>query len=53
MQQDPIITLEQLVKKTRLSRRGVEWNIDSFKKRGTIKRVSSKKTGKWVVNTVD
>ncbi len=53
MQQTPEITIEQLVEKTGLSRRGIEWNIDNLKKLGTIKREGSKKTGKWVVKTVD
>jgi ATP-dependent DNA helicase RecG len=53
MQEDPGITIEQLVKITGLSRRGVEWNIDSLKKQGIITREGSKKTGKWFVKTVE
>ena len=53
MQEEPAVTIEQLVEKTGLSRRGIEWNIDNLKKQGIIRREGSKKTGKWIVKTVE
>lgn len=53
MQEEPAVTIEQLVEKTGLSRRGIEWNINKLKKQGVIRREGSKKTGKWIVKTVE
>jgi len=50
---DNSITIEQLVAQTGLSRRGIEWNIDVLKKNGILERKGSKKTGIWMVNTVE
>ncbi len=53
MKNNPNITIEQIIEKTGLTRRGVEWNIDSLKKKGVITRFGSKKTGSWKVKTVE
>jgi len=39
----------ELTKRTGLTRRGVEWNIDKLKKEGKIKRIGGKKGGYWKV----
>ncbi len=43
------ITEAELAKKTGLSRRGVEWNIEQLKKAGKIKRIGGAKGGYWEV----
>ncbi len=50
MKQNPIITQNNLMQITGLSRRGVEWQIKKLKGNGEIKRIGSDKGGHWVVN---
>ena len=49
MKENPKITIMELTKRTGLTRRGVEWNIDKLKKEGKIKRIGGKKGGYWKV----
>jgi len=45
----PKITQSDLVEKTGLTRRGIEWNIKKLKELKYIKRVGSDKTGYWQI----
>ena len=47
------ITQDDLVEKTGLTRRGVEWNLTSLKKQGILTRVGGRKSGFWQVNEKD
>ncbi|MBI4154312.1 putative DNA binding domain-containing protein [Candidatus Woesearchaeota archaeon] len=49
MKTSPKITQKELVQKTGLTRRGIEWNISKLKKEGKIKRVGPAKGGHWKV----
>ncbi len=44
---NPQITQKQIVDKTGLTRRGVEWNLKKLKAEGRIKRVGPDKGGHW------
>jgi len=46
---DPRITQKELMNKTRLTRRGVEWNLKKLKDEGRIKRIGPDKGGHWEV----
>ena len=46
---NPRITQKQLMEKTRLTRRGVEWNLQKLRKEGKIKRIGPDKGGYWEV----
>lgn len=46
---DPQITQKQIMDKTGLTRRGVEWNLKKLKDEGHIKRVGPDKGGRWEV----
>ncbi len=46
---DPHITQKQIIDKTGLTRRGVEWNLRKLKNEGRIKRVGPDKGGYWEV----
>jgi predicted HTH transcriptional regulator len=46
---NPSITQKELMEKTGLTRRGVEWNLSKLKERGKLKRVGSDKGGHWEV----
>ena len=45
----PTITQEELSAKTRLSRRGIEWNLKALKDKGLIRRIGPDKGGYWKV----
>lgn len=45
----PRITREELARSTGLSVRGVEWNLEQLRARGRIRRVGSRKAGRWEV----
>ena len=47
---DPQITQKQIMDKTGLTRRGVEWNLKKLKDDGRIKRVDPDKGGHWEVS---
>jgi len=49
MKENPKITIKELVEKTGLTRRGVEWNIAKLKEAGKIKRIGPAKGGHWEV----
>ena len=46
---DPRITQKQLMEKTGLSRRGIEWHIAQLKQKGILKRIGATKNGYWEV----
>ena len=46
------ITQAELSKKTGLSRRGVEWNLNKLKQKGLLKRIGPDKGGHWEVKTL-
>jgi len=46
---NPTITQKELMVKTGLTRRGVEWNIKKMKKEGVIKRKGPDKGGHWEI----
>ena len=46
---DPRITQKQIVDKTGLTRRGVEWNLRKLKNEGRLKRIGPAKGGHWEV----
>jgi len=46
---NPAITQKELMAKTGLTRRGVEWNIKKMKKEGVIKRKGPDKGGHWEI----
>jgi ATP-dependent DNA helicase RecG len=45
----PNITQKEILSKTGLSRRGVEWNISRLKERGILRRCGPDKGGRWEV----
>ncbi|MDD5655664.1 MAG: ATP-binding protein [Elusimicrobia bacterium] len=47
----PRITREQLARQTGLSVRGIEWNLEQLRARGEIRRIGSRKFGRWEVVT--
>jgi len=49
IKENPLITAKDLAEKTRLSRRGIEWNIQYLKQKGTLKRVGPDKGGYWKI----
>lgn len=46
---NPYITARDLAEKTKLSRRGIEWNIQHLKQKGILKRVGPAKGGHWKI----
>ena len=46
---NPEVTQKELVVKTGLTRRGVEWNLKRLKDTGRIQRVGQDKGGHWEV----
>ncbi len=46
---DPHITQKQIMDKTGLTRRGVEWNLRKLREEGRIKREGPDKGGHWEV----
>ena len=49
IKENPHITQEELSKKTDLSRRGIEWNLQQLKQKGILKRIGPDKGGYWEV----
>ncbi len=50
--QNPTITQQEIMEKTGLSRRGVEWNLAKLKEAGRIIRIGPDKGGQWKVRKV-
>ncbi len=46
---DPQITQQELMNKTGLTRRGIEWNLKKLKEEGRIRRIGPDKGGRWKV----
>lgn len=46
---NPRITQKELIEKTGLTRRGVEWNLSKLKEEGKLRRVGPDKGGHWEV----
>ena len=46
---NPKITTEEMIKATKLTRRGIEYQLAKLKQEGIIKREGSRKTGYWVI----
>ncbi|HOX08882.1 MAG TPA: ATP-binding protein [Planctomycetota bacterium] len=46
----PALTVPELAKLTKLSRRGVEWNLRQLRMQGRLKRVGGRKTGSWEIS---
>jgi ATP-dependent DNA helicase RecG len=44
---DPQITQKEMMNKTGLTRRGIEWNLKKLKNEGYIRRVGPNKGGHW------
>ena len=49
IKENPYITIKEMMKKTGLTRRGIEWNIAKLKREGKIKRVGPDRGGYWEV----
>lgn len=49
IRENPNITQKDLVKKTGITRRGVEWNLLKLKQKGLLKRIGPDKGGHWKV----
>ena len=49
IKEDPKITQKELMDKTGLTRRGVEWNLRKLKDERKIRRVGPDKGGHWEV----
>ncbi len=49
---NPTITIAELQKRLKLTRRGAEWQIKSLKEKGLLKRIGSDKNGHWLVENV-
>ena len=49
IKQNSQITLEDLARETRLTFKGVEWNVNRLKAKGLIKRVGPDKGGHWEI----
>ncbi len=45
----PGITMTELARRTGLSVRGIEWNIQQMRSQGRLRRVGSRKAGRWEV----
>jgi ATP-dependent DNA helicase RecG len=46
----PALTVPELAKLTKLSRRGIEWNLRQLRTQGRLKRVGGRKTGSWEIS---
>jgi len=44
---NPKVTTDELAKKTKLSVKGVDWNIAQLKKRRILRRIGPDKGGHW------
>jgi ATP-dependent DNA helicase RecG len=49
IKENPDITAKQIEEAIKLSRRGVEYNLDKLKRDGRLKRIGSAKGGHWQV----
>jgi len=49
IKEDSSITRDGLAKKTGLTVRGIEWNLEKLKKKGLIKRIGSARAGHWKI----
>jgi len=49
MAADPRVTQQELMDKTGLTRRGIEWNLKKLKASGRIRRIGPDKGGCWKV----
>ncbi len=49
IRQNPRITQQELMKKTGLSRRGIEWNLAKLKAKGLLRRIGPDKGGHWEI----
>ncbi|MBI5242123.1 MAG: winged helix-turn-helix transcriptional regulator [Elusimicrobia bacterium] len=49
IKENPRITREELARLTGLSVRGIEWNLQRLRTQGRVKRVGSRKLGRWEV----
>jgi len=49
IRQTPAITVDELARSIGVSAKGVEWNIQRLKAQGRLKRVGSRKAGRWEV----
>ena len=50
MSENNDLKIDDIVKRTGLSKSGINNRISSLKEKGVIERVGSKKTGHWKVN---
>jgi ATP-dependent DNA helicase RecG len=46
---NPQITQKEIMEKTELTRRGIEWNLKKLRNQGRIRRVGPDKGGHWEV----
>ena len=46
---DPGIIQKEIMQKTELTRRGVEWNLKELKEKGLLRRIGPDKGGHWEV----
>jgi len=49
IKENPMITIQELSKETKLSNQGVIWNLTKLKKKNTIKLIGPDKGGHWEV----
>ena len=49
IQKNPVITISGIAKSIGMSRGGVQYAIDSLKKRDIVKREGATKKGRWVI----
>lgn len=45
----PSVTVTEIARRTGLSVRGIEWNVQQMKSQGKLRRIGSRKTGRWEV----
>lgn len=49
IKKNPMITIQELSKETKLSNQGVIWNLNKLKKKNIIKRIGPDKGGHWEI----
>ena len=49
VQEDETLTITEIAERSNLSRGGAQYVMNSLKTKGKIKRIGSKKSGKWIV----
>ena len=47
---DPTITITKMAEKSKRSRNGIQYAIDSLKAKGKLRREGSRKNGRWILN---